>query len=102
MTTNKTKQLTAQQLAIKLQKMNCTIQNHVSRGGGFASARWVGFSVRLEEMKENNGSFHAEKAGTFISFFVNHGSDKTSKFTYEGSTSCAPTYGMSLKAALEA
>ena len=53
MTTNKTKQLTAQQLAIKLQKMNCTIQNHVSRGGGFASARWVGFSVRLEEMKDS-------------------------------------------------
>jgi len=54
------------------------------------------------KVSENKGSFHAEKAGTFISFFVNPGSDKTSKFTYEGSTSCAPTYGMSLKAALEA
>jgi hypothetical protein len=54
------------------------------------------------KVSENKGSFHAEKTGTFISFFVNTGSDKTSKFTYEGSTSCAPTYGMSLKAALEA
>ena len=52
------------------------------------------------EISETKGSFVAEKEGTFISFFVNPGSTTTSKFTYEGPNSCAPTYGMSLNGAL--
>lgn len=52
MTTNKTKQLTAHQLARKIRKMNCTVQNYVNRGGGFTSQRWISFSDRLDELKE--------------------------------------------------
>lgn len=48
----------------------------------------------------SGGAFVAQRDGEFITFFVNPGSDNTSRFTYKGSTSCAPTYGMSLSAAL--
>lgn len=48
----------------------------------------------------NKGTYIAAKSDSEISFFVNPGSDKCSRFTFDSSNSCAPTYGMSLKAAI--
>lgn len=48
----------------------------------------------------NKGTYIAAKNDSEISFFVNPGSDKCSRFTFDSSSSCAPTYGMSLKAAI--
>ena len=51
-------------------------------------------------ISEAAGSYIAEKDGSFINFFVNPGSDNCSKFTSDSKTSCAPTYGMTLKSAM--
>lgn len=53
-----------------------------------------GFSI-----KSNLGSYVATLNGTTISFFAQN--DKCSKFTYESENSCASTYGLTLKQALE-
>jgi hypothetical protein len=50
------------------------------------------------KITENCGSFAAAKDSVSITFHANNG--VTSKFTYDSLSSCAPTFGMTLKAAM--
>ncbi len=53
------------------------------------------------EVKGNLGSYDAMKGGVIISFFeTSENSDDCSRFTYDSTGSCAPTYGLTLKAAM--
>jgi hypothetical protein len=45
------------------------------------------------------GVYTAIKSGSSISFSA-QGSDECSRFTYDSDLSCAPTFGMTLKAAM--
>ncbi|NIT54856.1 MAG: hypothetical protein GWN00_01010 [Aliifodinibius sp.] len=53
------------------------------------------------EIHEGTGTYAAMKDGDTISFYETApGSGKTGRFTFMGAESCAPTYGMTLKAAM--
>lgn len=51
------------------------------------------------QIKSNLGSHVATRNDVSISFFDQNG--KTSKFTFNDKNACEPTYGLSLKMALE-
>lgn len=51
------------------------------------------------KVTSNLGSYIATRRDTKISFFSQN--EKTSKFTFSDKNACEPTYGLSLKMALE-
>ena len=53
----------------------------------------AGYSV-----SESAGSFQASNGSVLISFFTQNGNTKN--FTFDSDSSCAPTYGLTLKAAM--
>lgn len=53
------------------------------------------------EIKSNSGSYFASRGQSQISFFENGANTgKTSKFTFDAKSQCAPTFGLSLKQAI--
>lgn len=49
----------------------------------------------------NNGTFYSAQLKTVTISFIANIKGECSKFTFNSTSSCAPTYGLSLKTAME-